>query len=532
MGKASKILKSFNFFRLILGWLCILLVFTSNTYGQITQDGLHHLQDSLVKKAFKIRSSDPLKAIEIAKNAFDIAESIHDESAIASIKHLLAIFYIDVDQQETAMKYLMESLEYYERQKDQKGIARLHHTVGLLYTSLKAYRSAIEPTRVALKIHQQIGDAKLLAASYNNIGECFLKIDSLSQSLENLYKALEINKEIKDGYQSAINESNIALVWKKQKRFSEALELLKKNEITFKKLDAFIELAESQIEIGTIYLTLNQHDVALRYFDSAEQVASKIKSTSSLEEIYFKKATIYDKLNLADKSLLYKNKGLSVQKSLPNTQSLVNIQNIRSYYEARQQKYANERRNKRIKTALAVVSFILVLTIFLFLLRFFKLKKERLRSEEKINNLLQVIGEKNKKLTTNNLKLIEKNDQLSTIRTELVKIENYESLDRGEIKNITNMVSNSLKSDKNWEEFKIIFEQTHENFFSSLRTDFKDISPSEMKLAALLKLGFSTKEICNILNINPNSAKTARWKLRKKLNLNKNDNLQTFLSSM
>ena len=59
-----------------------------------------------------------------------------------------------------------------------------------------------------------------------------------------------------------------------------------------------------------------------------------------------------------------------------------------------------------------------------------------------------------------------------------------------------------------------------------------NISPSETKLAALLKLNFSSKEISNILGISTESVKTSRSRLRKKLGLTREDNLVDFLMKL
>ena len=85
--------------------------------------------------------------------------------------------------------------------------------------------------------------------------------------------------------------------------------------------------------------------------------------------------------------------------------------------------------------------------------------------------------------------------------------------------------------DEIWEEFEVRFKQVYSTFYEKLRIDFPDLTPSELKLCALLRLNLSTKEICELSGQRPSSLDVARYRLRKKLGLSNSPvNLVTFLS--
>lgn len=81
---------------------------------------------------------------------------------------------------------------------------------------------------------------------------------------------------------------------------------------------------------------------------------------------------------------------------------------------------------------------------------------------------------------------------------------------------------------KEWEKFRQTFEMAHPEFYHSLKQLFPDLTPNEMKLCALLRLNFNTKELASILNITTKSANKARFRLRKKLNLS-DENFNEYL---
>jgi len=86
-----------------------------------------------------------------------------------------------------------------------------------------------------------------------------------------------------------------------------------------------------------------------------------------------------------------------------------------------------------------------------------------------------------------------------------------------------------MHQDKDWEDFKRRFEEVHQDFFRILKVICPKLSSNELKLCTLLKLNMNLKEAASIMGISPESVKTARYRLRKKLNLSREDNLIDFI---
>lgn len=97
---------------------------------------------------------------------------------------------------------------------------------------------------------------------------------------------------------------------------------------------------------------------------------------------------------------------------------------------------------------------------------------------------------------------------------------------------LNKIISKGVNHDKEWNDFNTYFESINKNFYSKIKTAYPDISPNDLKICALIKLNMSTKEMAGILNISPDSVKTARYRLRKKLQLETEDNLTGFILSI
>jgi DNA-binding CsgD family transcriptional regulator len=69
----------------------------------------------------------------------------------------------------------------------------------------------------------------------------------------------------------------------------------------------------------------------------------------------------------------------------------------------------------------------------------------------------------------------------------------------------------------------------NKHFYTRLKQNYPEISANDLKICALIKLNLSIKEMAAILNISPDSVKTARHRLRKKLQLSTEENLTDFI---
>jgi DNA-binding CsgD family transcriptional regulator len=150
-----------------------------------------------------------------------------------------------------------------------------------------------------------------------------------------------------------------------------------------------------------------------------------------------------------------------------------------------------------------------------------KLKEKELRQELEL---------KNRELTSYAVNFIQKNELLEELqeRIEAIKKTADPFLSK-ELNGLIHQVQQKNTIDRDWEDFKLIFENVHANFFSLLLQQFPDLSPAELKLCALIRLNLSMKETAALLGISADSAKTARYRLRKKLSLTQEQSLSDFI---
>jgi DNA-binding CsgD family transcriptional regulator/cell division protein FtsB len=165
-----------------------------------------------------------------------------------------------------------------------------------------------------------------------------------------------------------------------------------------------------------------------------------------------------------------------------------------------------------------------------------KRKAEKLNSEQEImklqNDKLQSeISHKNMQLADSTLSIIKKNEVLIEIKNELEK----QKEDLGAryparyLQRLTTLIDKNISNDNDWEMFEALFDQAHENFFKRLKQSFPDLTQSDLKLCAYLKLNLSSKEIAPLLNISIRGVEIRRYRLRKRLALSSDHNLVEYI---
>jgi len=151
-----------------------------------------------------------------------------------------------------------------------------------------------------------------------------------------------------------------------------------------------------------------------------------------------------------------------------------------------------------------------------------KLQYEKLQGE---------ISHKNMQLADSTLSIIRKNEVLIEIKNELEKQKEElgSRYPARYLQKLTTLIDKNISNDNDWEIFEALFDQAHENFFKRLKQSFPDLTQSDLKLCAYLKLNLSSKEIAPLLNISIRGVEIRRYRLRKRLALNANENLVEYI---
>lgn len=155
-----------------------------------------------------------------------------------------------------------------------------------------------------------------------------------------------------------------------------------------------------------------------------------------------------------------------------------------------------------------------------------QLRNESLQSEMK---------HKNKELANTTLHLIHKNRTLTSLRNDLnrlLKNSPSEKPDAQAVNNLIKKINKDLRNEKNWEVFNDYFDEVHQDFIKRVKEEHANLTPKELRLCAYLRMNISTKEIAPLMNISIRGVEISRYRLRTKMNLDRNTNLTEYIMSL
>ena len=126
--------------------------------------------------------------------------------------------------------------------------------------------------------------------------------------------------------------------------------------------------------------------------------------------------------------------------------------------------------------------------------------------------------------------MMQKNTMLQEIQTDIKNMAKKASDDdKPNYKRINLQINQSLRLQKDWDVFKLYFEDVNKKFYQKLNEINPDLTTNDHRLCALIKLNMTSKEMASVLNVAPNSIKSSRYRLKKKLGLDVDANLEEFV---
>jgi ligand-binding sensor domain-containing protein len=162
-------------------------------------------------------------------------------------------------------------------------------------------------------------------------------------------------------------------------------------------------------------------------------------------------------------------------------------------------------------------------------------KREKEIIELKNEKLQNDIEYKNSQLASAAMNLVRKMEIFAKIKDDLSAFKNNEEFKAGskELQKVIRLIDSELDVTQEWEQFTEHFDQVHSHFLKKLKEQFPDLTSTELKMAAYLRLNLTSKEIAQLMSISIRGVETGRYRLRKKLGLTSNEtSLYDFLISI
>lgn len=481
--------------------------------------------------------SDLIKALQYSKEALQTSTNIG--STLYQTRSYIKIgsYLIAIGNYDEALKNFLASLKLsqdnkfeYEEFASLSDLGVIQDRIDKFENALKYYFEALNIYNKSIEKGKPIREIKNIQGLYNNIGNIYLTKNELNTAEEYYLKGLDIAEKQLDFSNIGIICNNLGKLEDQKKNFDIAYGYLTKSLDARQKIKDKSGIAKSYYSLANHYSEMQQLNEALEYAKKSFSLGTELNEplTRKISSMFLYQ--IYKKLGQPANALEYHEIFKRASDSLINDNKIQELTRLQMQYEYEKiEKDKDVKRQKTKMTFIILLSTVTVVSVILALLFFLarsRTKRIKLENEKLEKDMLI----KNKELTTNVLYLLQKNELINSITSRLLKLKG--NLKEENIQPLQKIIIDlqSITEKEVWEEFEYRFQSVHEEFYQNLKKKFPDLTPSEIKLAAFLKLNMNTKEIASITNQSVNSLETARYRLRKKLGItNQEVNLVNFL---
>jgi tetratricopeptide (TPR) repeat protein len=549
----------------------------------------------LIDLAMEYWSKQPEKTLTYSQEALALARKLDYKRGEARSFQGVGVYYWQKNDYPKAFAYYDTSKQIYRQIGDKKGEATAISNEGIVYGEQGNFGKALDNYFQSIRIFKELGDESRVASLLNSIGIIHKKQQNFDESLASYQQAQAIFAKLGDRKSVAGTHVNIATIYSKQKKYAQAFtnatqalrifegfndsngQIICNNDlgdISLLKGDypaarSFYEKAllinetfqskrlmvTSSIGLGNVFLKMGQNESASEQFTKALNQAQELGLKPAVQHAYEGLAEVNGKSGNFKDAYQYHILSTSLKDSLFNAENANKIANLRVQYES--EKNENQiqliQKEKDLGYATRNTLAVTLAAVAILLALAFNRQKLKARKNKEIHDVQQRLAEaeirnriekeeqltaelefRNKALTTHTLNLIQKNGVLEDIRETVTQARQAKLKDGDSpvLSKLLNLIDYSFNQDKDWEEFKLYFEGVHKDFFYKLKKTHPELSVGELRLCALVRLNLNLKEAAALLNISPDSVKTARHRLRKKLNIPEEGSLTDYLMTI
>ncbi len=417
---------------------------------------------------------------------------------------------------------------------------------------------AMSYTNEALELAIEYNDSSHVANAMTNMGKAYRLSGVLDSALYFMKQGLELRTLLRHDRGVASSGLTIGELLIEMRQYREAIDILESSRALFNELLDDTGISIAMIRKAEALAFAEKKDQAFATANEAFLLTRNIRNPSLIGDAYAMLATIHARFGYFNEAYDYTLLMNNIRDSLAeaNKERIISELDVR-FQTARKddrimlleaQNEVQRKNNILLTVSIVALGVILLLILILYRSKIVGLKRQRnlLEQEQTIRRqeselkdkeqqiLKEQLEAKSRELASKALEMLRINE---TIESIIEKLEDHSRHNHDDeklsqyIRGIISGLESQLKNNS-WNEFEKIFNNIHSEFFTKLLTVCPDLTPTEIKIAALLKLNLNTKEIAALTYKSEAGVKSTRYRLRKKLQLNSDDSLIPYLMQL
>jgi tetratricopeptide (TPR) repeat protein/DNA-binding CsgD family transcriptional regulator len=452
--------------------------------------------------------------------------------AAAALNNIATVHYRTGDVS-NALKSYTRSLELSEESGDASGTARALTNIGSIHRDVGDSERALGLFLRALAIYHDLGDERAIAIVTNNIGTVHAQLRDHEKAIEYFTAGLGMARAAGNRQGEADALANLGGIHTTLGQIPEALDSLGLTLAIYEEIGDLSSIAQTTMEIGRIHIQLGDRSEAeahlRRALDLAERIGSRktvawalgrIASMHQIAGEYGEAMPVVERAlevtaEVGEKVLEFNLHRVAAEVSEKMGDTAGALDHLKRYTELREEVRGSERDR----------------TIAEMQVRFNVERAEKELEIARLNNekLRLQMEQKEKELTALALQLVQKNRFLDALKRQIAG-----GAGRSDeiAARVAREIDANIAAEGEWETFERQFEQVHPDFVRLLSERHPQLTPTELKLCALMKISLSTKEMANLLCLSVRNIENHRYRIRKKLGLGPDASLGSWLAAV
>lgn len=486
---------------------------------------IHYLNLKLLGTSFK--KDTTVYNLENALTSLSTSDTLSRANIILKI----ARYYSSKNDSHKDIYYFLEAISLFRNLEKQNMVNQCKIYLSESYRKKRQHENGILILREVLQEKDLL--PKHRAKAYSRLAALLNEYQG-SEEVDSIIKysnkCLDLSKENNFVEYMALSQNELGYIYhRKLKDYVLAENYYLEANTNFHEIKDFENLINTDINLSELYVYQGKYDKALGVISKSLNYIKEDKATLQTMRLYLQFYNVYKLRGNYKEALEFQNLARLIERMIYfNKIDDVTFEMAAKYdLEAKKKEIKNQQgRNKLLSQRnrlLWIVSFLLVFVISIIIYSYQikqKLHKQKLliaRSENLV--LKDKIEIKNRELVTTTLKMINRRALGNSVNPRLKKIaKRANSGDKSELLKICNEINIHAKTNF-WDEFIKNFNEVNISFYKNLKGKYPKLTKNEKKLCAFIKLNMDTKDIASLLGVSVRGVETARYRLRKKMNL-------------
>ena len=456
------------------------------------------------------------------------------------------IFSYHTNEPEKAIRYFLQAKRSFEALADTLNLGRVNREIGWVYNSQEDLENTRSYLDAALSAFGAIRDTFEILTVLNSFGILCRK-EKNHQSAEQYYMDMLQLGTLANMHQlDYLAHANLGRLKQESGAFQQGLDFTRKAIAAWDPNDA-AGLAGLHGLLAENLFGLDQYNQALTMAHKSLDLAQQANALSRQRDATLTLSSIYKSMGNDQQAYHFLRAHKVVYDSLFNTEKTEIIHGLETKYETEKKEAAIKLMQKSAevdavqKRSLRMGLILLGLTgwFIIYALLLNKRKNDKIHQQkmemagQKQLNLELELAHKKKELIARATQLARKNEFLHQLEEQVATLGTHvDQHIRKATDRINRLISYDRLEEEEWQQFSEEFRTVHKEFLERLHDKYGSFTHSEMRLITLLKMNLSSKEIANILRISDQSIWKSRYRLRKKMKLDKDIDLQGLLLAL